>query len=81
MLKISKNITVIGESLVNNVQVVYMQATIKTDGTNNASINKNITNQELYNKNRTEVRADMEAFEDEVYKIEDENVTVEEGDK
>lgn len=81
MLKTSKNITVIGESLVNNVQVVYMQATIKTDGTNNASITKNITNQELYNKNRTEVRADMEAFEDEVYKIEDENVTVEEGDK
>lgn len=81
MLKISKNITVIGESIVNNVQVVYMQATIKTDGTNNASITKNITNQELYNKNRAEVRADMEAFEDEVYKIEDENVTVEEEDK
>lgn len=72
MLKINKNITVIGESIVDNVQVVYMQATIKTDGTNNASINKNITNQELYNKNKTEVRDDMEAFEDEVYKIEDE---------
>ncbi|WP_238906627.1 hypothetical protein [Clostridium sp. YIM B02506] len=72
MLKTNKNITVTGESIVNNVQVVYMQATIKTDGTNNASISKNITNQELYNKNRTEVRSDMEAFEEEVYKVEDE---------
>lgn len=72
MLKLTKNITLNGYSDINGVQVAYMSATISTDGTSNANINKNIMNQDLYSKHRTEVRADMDSFEEEVYKIEDE---------
>ena len=71
MLKTSKSITVTGQSLINGTQVAYMQATINTDGTSNGSITKNITNQELYNNNKADVRVDMDAFEEEVYEIED----------
>lgn len=71
MLKVNKNITLNGTSEINGVQAVYMSATIATDG-NSASINKNITNQEVYNANKAEVRKDMADFEEVVYATEDE---------
>lgn len=73
MLKTNKNITLNGTSEINGVQVVYMSASISTDG-NNANINKNIINQELYSTNKVEVRKDMEDFEAVVYAVEDELV-------
>ncbi|MGL4742270.1 MAG: hypothetical protein ACRC41_15995 [Sarcina sp.] len=73
MLKTTKNITLNGTSEINGQPVVYMSASISTDGSN-ASVNKNISNMELYTANKVEVRADMNAFELEVYKIEDEFV-------
>lgn len=72
MLKVNKNITLNGTSEIDGQVVVYMSASIGTDGNTNANINKSIANQELYNSNKTSVRADMKQFEDEVYKIEDE---------
>lgn len=73
MVNINKNITLNGTSEINGVPVVYMSATIETDG-NSANINKNIQNQDLYNSNKVEVRKDMSAFEEEVYRVEDELV-------
>ena len=70
MLKVDKNITLNGASLVNGVQVAWMSATISSDG--GAGANVNITNQELYNSNKVEVRADITSFEEQVYKLEDE---------
>ena len=72
MIKINKTINLNGTSEINGQVVVYMNACLSTDGTTNANINKNISNQELYNANKVSVRADMSAFEEEVYKIEDE---------
>ncbi len=72
MLKVNKNITLNGISEINGIQVAFMNATISTDGNSNANVNKAITNQELYGNNKEVVRADMEAFEEEVYKVEDE---------
>lgn len=72
MLQISKNINLNGASIIEGVQVAYMSATISTEGGNGININKTIMNQELYSANRTQVRADIDEFEDEVYKIEDE---------
>lgn len=72
MLNINKNITLNGVSLINGVQVVYMSATISSDGGSGANMNKSITNQELYNSNKAQVRADIAEFEQEVYKVEDE---------
>lgn len=72
MLKTNKNITLTGYSEINGIQVAYMNASISTDGNTNANVTKNILNQELYSQNKTAVRTDMDAFEAEVYKIEDE---------
>jgi hypothetical protein len=72
MLNTNKNITLSGTSVIDGVQVVYMSASISTDGGNGANVNKTITNQEVYNANKVQVRADIKAFEEEVYKIEDE---------
>lgn len=72
MLKVNKNITLNGTSEINGIQVDYMSASISTDGNTNASVSKNIVNQELYKSNKEEVRADMDKFEEEVYKVEDE---------
>ena len=72
MLKVDKNITLNGASLVNGVQVAWMSATISSDGGAGANVNKNITNQELYNTNKAAVRADIAKFEEQVYKVEDE---------
>lgn len=72
MLKVNKNITINGTSEINGQQVVYMSATIGTDGANSVSITKSITNQELYNANKIEVRKDMSDFELEVYIVQDE---------
>lgn len=72
MLKINKNITLTGVSEVNGQQVVYMSATINTDGNNNCTASKSITNKELYTANKVSVRADMAEFDEEVYKVEDE---------
>lgn len=72
MLKLDKNITLNGASLVNGVQVAWMSATINSDGGAGANVNKTITNQEIYNSNKAEVRADIAKFEEQVYKLEDE---------
>lgn len=72
MLKINKNITLNATSEIESQVVVYMSASIGTDGNSNANINKSIANQELYNANKVQVRADMAEFEKEVYKVEDE---------
>ena len=72
MLNINKNITLNGVSLINGVQAAYMSATISSDGGTGANVNKTITNPELYNSDKAQVRADIAEFEQEVYKIEDE---------
>lgn len=72
MLKINKTININGTSEIDGQTVVYMNASISTDGNTNANINKNITNQELYNTHKSTVRSDMASFEEEVYKVEDE---------
>lgn len=72
MLDLKQNITLTGISQIEGAQVAYLTATISSDGEGNASISKSITNKELYNANRDEVRRDMAEFEEAVYKIEDE---------
>ncbi|WP_346880551.1 hypothetical protein [Clostridium sp. UBA3061] len=74
MLKTNKSITLTGYSIIENKQVVYMNATISTDGGNVGSVTRSIQNQELYNANKVEVRADMDAFDKKLYAIEDELV-------
>ena len=78
MLETNKNITLTGISKIDGAQVAYMSATISSDGGTGAYLNKNITNQELYNSNKVQVRADIAEFEAKVYEVEDELSKVEE---
>ena len=71
MLNINKSTTLNATSDIDGAQVAYMSATISSEN-GSANISKSITNQTLYNANKSEVRKDMSDFEEEVYKIEDE---------
>ena len=72
MLETNKNITLTGVSKIDGVQVAYMSATISSDGGAGANANKSITNQEVYNSNKVQVRKDISEFENKVYEVEDE---------
>ncbi|MGL5153086.1 MAG: hypothetical protein ACRC7N_21205 [Clostridium sp.] len=72
MLNLTKNITLSGESRIDGQQVVYMNASVSTDGSSNANTNKTIINKDLYNANKAQCRKDMEDFDTAVYLIEDE---------
>lgn len=74
MLKVNKNITVNGTSEIEGVQVVYMSATVSTDGSSSGNINTSITNKDLYNANKVEVRKDINDFTEIVYEVEDQTV-------
>lgn len=73
MLKINRNTTLTGTIDIDGVAVVYLNATIKSEGAG-ADVTKSIANQDLYNSNRVAIREDMATFEKEVYKVEDELV-------
>lgn len=72
MLKMTKNVTLIGQSMIEDKQAVYMSASISADKDGGISINKTITHHELYNANKTEARKDMSDFENKVYDTQDE---------
>lgn len=72
MLEVNKNITLTGISKIDGVQVAYVSASISTDGGNGANVNETITNQEVYNANKAQVRADIAEFKNKVYEMEDE---------
>jgi len=75
MLKTTKNITLVGQSLIANAQVIYMNASISADGSTNANINTSITNQTVYEANKTECRKDISDFQTAVYAAQDEATT------
>ena len=72
MLEVNKNITLTSITKIDGVQVAYMSASISTDGGNGANVNETITNQEVYNANKAQVRADIAEFKNKVYEMEDE---------
>lgn len=71
MLNTTRTINIDGTSVINGQIVVYMNASLSTDGSTNENINKNISDQSLYELNKAEVRKDMRDFEDLVYAEQD----------
>lgn len=71
MLKVNRTINLNASSMINNQVVVYMSATLSTDGQTSENINKNICSQELYELNKDEIRQDMRDFEEMIYKEQD----------
>ena len=77
MLVSTKSIHLSGQSIINDQQVANFNANVhvsdNTTGTD--SVNMFITNRELYNANKTEVRNDLSEFEQLVFSIQDEAKT------
>jgi hypothetical protein len=70
-LKTTKSTTLTGQSMIDGQQAVYYSASISDNG-GNSTISQSITNQDLYDTNKAECRADFREFQDAVWAIEDE---------
>lgn len=77
MLVSTKSTHLSGQSIINDQQVANFNANVhvsdNTTGTD--SINMFITNRELYNANKAEVRNDLSEFQKLVFSIQDETKT------
>ncbi|MGB3161115.1 MAG: hypothetical protein WBA84_07670 [Carnobacterium sp.] len=71
MLKTTKQITLNGQSMIGEVQVVSLSANIPSE-TGVGNINQYVQNAELYEANKVQVRKDTAEFTAKVYEIEDE---------
>lgn len=70
MLKKTKSTSLTGESQINGTTVVRMTASLSTEGGSDY-VNQSVTNVELYNANKREVRKDIAAFQDYVFEQQD----------
>ena len=70
MLEKQKEITLTGQAMVDGQVAVRLTAKVSTDPTQNY-INQSVQDLALYNKNRTQVRKDMNEFQDYVFEHED----------
>lgn len=72
MLKIKKNVTLNGQSLVqegeNQIMVARMSATLNSDGV--LSFNKSIDRPDLYKEHKAAVQKDMTDFDAAAYELE-----------
>lgn len=74
MLKKEKSLNLTGRSFVDDTEVAHFDARLSSNG-GATTINTYINNQELYEKNRREVRKDMSDFRQYVFDQEDELFT------
>lgn len=70
-LEINKSITLSATSTIEGTRVKVYSANLGTSENSNNS-NETIINVDVYNKNRTAVRKDDQAFQTKMYEIEDE---------
>lgn len=71
MLKTTRQITLTGNSMINDQSVVNLTATIPSD-TGVGNINQYVQNASLYEANKAQVRRDIADFTALVYEVEDE---------
>lgn len=76
MLKTNKNITLTGQSMIGDKQVLFMSANISADGSSNGNFNTTITDQATYTANKVECRKDISDFQAEIYAAQDEFTTI-----
>ena len=74
MLKTSKSIAISGRSMVDDKQVATFNANIYETNTSGGSDNINmiITDRDLYDKNKSVVRKDLQDFQTKVWAAQDE---------
>ena len=69
-LKTQQTVTITGTSEIDGQQAAYFSAQIPQEA-GSSTISRSVTNQELYDANRKQVRADEAEFQAKVYDIED----------
>lgn len=74
MLEKQKEITLTGQAMVDGQVAVRLTAKVSTDPAQNY-INQSVQDLALYNKNRVQVRKDMNEFQDYVFEHEDQIAT------
>ncbi|MDO4170316.1 MAG: hypothetical protein Q4D45_10490 [Lachnospiraceae bacterium] len=74
MLKMEKEISFTGRSVIDDVEVVGFSARFKSDDPENITFSSWQINKELYKANRAKCRADEAQFEDAVYEAQDEMI-------
>ncbi len=79
MLKVEKNISLSGRSVVNGIMVESYNASISAENPENTYISQNPANQALYKENRVQCRKDRNEFEEIVYKLQDEMLAAKEA--
>ena len=62
-----KSVTLSGQSIIENVQVVQMYAQKSENG--NMNMNVNVIHKDIYDANKAECEADIEAFRAEVEEL------------
>lgn len=67
MLKLTKNVNLNGQSIINDVVVESYSANINEENPNGMTITRSILNGEIRRLNRSECIADQVAFEDAAY--------------
>ena len=78
MLTPTKAITLTANSMINGQQACELSAYLATDGPGDSPLS--IQNTELYEANKAECRADMAAFQQLVYDLEDQGKDSDESD-
>lgn len=73
MLKVTKSTTIMGHSYIGDEIVVYLSATINQES-GGSSVNQAIQNKELYEKNKTACRKDIQEFQSYIYELEDQHI-------
>ena len=74
MLKVKKNITLTGESLIEATAVEGYSAEIDSENPENISISNWQIDKDLYKKNRTQCLQDYAAFMDKAYALQDKGI-------
>lgn len=70
MLQTTKQTTISGQSIISGKTIAYYSASINKEN-GSTTINSSISDQELYDINKTEVRKDLADFTNAVYAEED----------
>ncbi|MDU4428598.1 MAG: hypothetical protein E7K85_07700 [Clostridium sp.] len=71
MLSMTKSINLTGQSVIDGKQAIFMSASITTEGNQAPNTNVTIMDQESYAANKVACRADIDKFNEEVYKVQD----------
>lgn len=76
MLKVTKSISLTGNSMIDDKPVVYMTANVSTEG-GTTSHSYSVQDKVLYEANKEQCRQDMAEFDQKVYETEDSIGTME----